>query len=124
VTARPGISAEQLEQDVAHEIDIAIRDGIREEEVNRAIALIQTDFVTSMQSAGDRADRLSLFATYFGNPELVNEQVDGYRAVSTNDVNEFVQARLGEDNRASLLYVPRADTPGELVGAGSASEVQ
>src|SRR5262245_6563739 len=49
VTARPGVSAEQLEQDVAHEIDVAIRDGIREEEVNRAIALIQTDFVTSMQ---------------------------------------------------------------------------
>jgi len=124
VTARPGISAEQLEQDVAHEIDIAIRDGIREEEVNRAIALIQTDFVTSMQSAGDRADRLSLFATYFGSPELVNEQVDRYRAVTKNDVNEFVQARLGEDNRASLLYVPRGDTPGELVGAGSAVEVQ
>ena len=124
VTARPGVSAEQLEQDVAHEIDIAIRDGIREDEVRRAIALIQTDFVTSMQSAGDRADRLSLFATYFGNPELVNEQVDQYRAVTARDVNQFVQARLGEDNRASLLYVPRADAPGELVGAGSAAEVQ
>jgi predicted Zn-dependent peptidase len=124
VTARPGVSAEQLEQDVAHEIDIAIRDGIGEDEVNRAIALIQTDFVTSMQSAGERADKLSLFATYFGKPELVNEQVNRYRAVSTRDVNEFVRTRLGEDNRASLLYVPRADVPGELVGAGSAAEVQ
>jgi predicted Zn-dependent peptidase len=122
VTARPGISAEQLEQDVAREIDVAMRDGISADEVGRAVALIQTDFVTSMQSAGDRADRLSLFATYFGTPELVNEQVDRYRAVTAEQVNEFVQARLGEDNRASLLYVPRGDAPGELVGAGSAAE--
>jgi predicted Zn-dependent peptidase len=122
VTARPGISAEELEQDVAREIDVAIRDGIGADEVGRAIALIQTDFVTSMQSAGDRADRLSLFATYFGNPELANEQVDRYRAVTTERVNEFLQARLGEDNRASLLYVPRGDAPGELVGASSAAE--
>ena len=124
VTARPGISAEQLEQDVAHEIDVAIRDGITADEVSRAGALIQTDFVISMQSAGERADRLSMFATYFGRPEVVNEQVDRYRAVTARDVNDFVQARLGEDNRASLLYVPRADAPGELVGASAAAEVQ
>jgi hypothetical protein len=31
---------------------------------------------------------------------------------------------LGENNRASLLYVPRDDAPGELVGAGAAAEEQ
>ena len=62
-----------------------------------------------MQSAGDRADRLSLFATYFENPELVNEQVQRYEAVTAADVNDFVQERLGEENRASLLFVPRQE---------------
>jgi hypothetical protein len=60
-----------------------------------------------MQAAGERADKLSLFATYFGDPRLLNEQVDRYRAVSTRDVNAFVQSRLGPDNRVSLLYVPQ-----------------
>jgi predicted Zn-dependent peptidase len=60
-----------------------------------------------MQTAGDRADKLSMFATYFGDPGLLNEQIDRYRAVTRNDVNAFVQERLGQDNRASLLYVPR-----------------
>ncbi len=124
VTARPGVSAEQLEQDVAHEIDVAIRDGVSVDEVKRAVALIQTDFITAMQSAGERADRLSLFATYFGTPELVNEQADRYRAVTADQINDFVHDRLGEDNRASLLYVPRGDAPGELVGASSAAELQ
>jgi zinc protease len=124
VTARPGIAAEQLEQEVAHEIDAVLRDGIDEEELERAVALIQTSFVSSMQQAGERADRLSLFATYFGKPELINEEVERYQALTLDDVNRFVQERLGENNRASLLYVPRDNAPGELVGAGAAAEAQ
>ena len=124
VTARPGIAAEQLEQEVAYEIDAVLRDGIDAAEVERAVALVQTSFVSSMQQAGERADRLSLFATYFGAPELVNEEVERYQAVTVDDVNRFAHERLGENNRASLLYVPRDDAPGELVGAGVAAEEQ
>jgi predicted Zn-dependent peptidase len=124
VTARPGVAAEQLEQEVAYEIDAVWRDGIDRGELERAVALVQTSFVSSMQQAGERADRLSMFATYFGNPELVNEEVERYQAVTTDDVNRFAHERLGENNRASLLYVPREDAPGELVGAGMAAEEQ
>ena len=124
VTARPGIAAEQLEQEVAYEIDTVVRDGVDAIEVERAVALIQTMFVSSMQEAGERADKVSLFATYFGDPERINEEVARYQAVTTDQVNGFIRARLGENNRASLLYVPRDDAPGELVGAGAAAEAQ
>lgn len=124
VTARPGVAAEQLEQEVAFEIDQVVRDGIDASEIERAVALIQTMFVTSMQEASERADRLSLFATYFRQPERLNEEVERYRSVDTDRVNAFVQSRLGENNRASLLYVPRDDAPGELVGADAAAEAE
>ena len=123
-TARPGVAAEQLEQEVALEIDQVVRDGVDAAEVARAIALIQTMFVSSMQEASERADKLSLFATYFGKPERLNEEVDRYGSVEVDGVNAFIRARLGEDNRASLLYVPRDDAPGELVGAGVAAEAE
>ena len=119
VTARQGIPAELLEQEVAQEIDVIYRDGVEPAEVERAIAVIESDIVRSMQSAGDRADRLSMFATYFRKPELVNEQPDRYRAVTAAAVNAFLRARLGENNRASLLYVPQDDAPGELAGAAA-----
>src|SRR5207247_7301590 len=124
VTARPGVSADQLEQEVASELDVIVRDGVSTEEIGRAVALIETDFVTSMQSAADRADRLSLFATFFGRPDLVNSNIERYRGVPPKQVNDFVRARLGEDNRASLLYVPKDDAPGELVGTSAAAESQ
>jgi predicted Zn-dependent peptidase len=107
VTARPEVSAEQLEQEVAREVDVLHDHGVTKAEVERAIALIQTDTVRSLQSAAERADRLSLFATYFGDPSLVNEQLDHYRNVTAADVTAFAREYLGRDNRASLLYVPR-----------------
>ena len=84
-----------------------LRDGVTQAEVDRAVALIETDLVVALQSAGDRADRLSMFATYFGDPHLVNVQADRYRAVTAEQVNVFVRERLVPENRASLLYVPR-----------------
>jgi zinc protease len=107
VTARPEVSVAQLEQEVAREVDALHEHGATGAEVERAVALIQTDMVRSLQSAADRADRLSLFATYFGDPSLVNEQMDRYRAVTAADVSAFAREYLGRDNRASLVYVPR-----------------
>ena len=106
-TAYPEVSGDALEGEVAAEIDAAVRDGVSEADVARAVALIETHYVTSMQSAGERADKLSMFATYAGDPALVNEQADRYRAVTAERVTRFVRERLGEENRASLLYVPR-----------------
>ena len=107
VTARPDVSAEKLEQEVVREIDLLINDGVSEEEVERAVALIQTDMMMAMQTASERADRLSMFATLFGDPELVNEQASRYAAVTAGQVNAFARERLIPENRATLIYIPR-----------------
>jgi predicted Zn-dependent peptidase len=124
VTARPEVDPETLEREVAAEIDVIHAGGVTEAEVERAIALIETDFISSMQSAGERADKLSMFATYFGDPNLLNEQVDRYRRVTASEVTAFAAQRLGRDNRASLLYIPREDGAetsdvAELAGTGA-----
>src|SRR6266576_472856 len=68
VTARPETGFAQLEEEVEREIDLIYREGVIESEVKRAVTLIETDLIASLQSAGDRADRLSMFATYFKRP--------------------------------------------------------
>jgi len=121
VTARPETSAAQLEEEVEREIDHLYREGVSETEVRRATSLIETDLTASLQSAGERADRLSMFATYFGDPALINEQADRYRAVTPEQVNEIISERLGENNRASLIYVPKEGVESEqmLAAAGT-----
>jgi predicted Zn-dependent peptidase len=113
VTGRPETSLKQLESEVEGEVNELIEEGASEEEVQRAIALIQTDIVTALQSAGERADRISMFATLLGDPSLINQQADKYGAVTVDRVNAFVQERLGADNRAKLIYVPRTGQESE-----------
>ena len=106
-TARPGISAAELETAVSEEIaGLRIR-KITTEEIERVVALIETDLLSALQSAGERADKLSQFATYFGDAAMVNTQLSRYRDVTADQVNAFVQEFLGDDNRISLVYVPR-----------------
>jgi zinc protease len=113
-TARPGVSAEQLERAVVSEIDRFIADGATDAEVERAVSLIQTDYVTALQSAETRADKLSMFATYLRDPSRINTQVDRYRAVTAADVTRFVRERLGAAHRATLVYVPRSPEGAEV----------
>ena len=111
VTARPGVSSDALEDGVANILDAMERHDVTTAEVERAITLINTDYVTSLQSAQARADKLSQFATYFGDPGLVNEQVQKFAAVTVDQVQSFASSQLGVNNRASLLYVPEESAP-------------
>ena len=108
VTARPDTSVGQLEDAVHAELDRLATEGVTAAEIARVVTLIETELVASLQSASERADKLSMFATYFGDPRLVNQQADRYRAVTVEQVNAFARERLGRDNRASLIFVPRA----------------
>ncbi len=105
VLALPGVSPETLESAVMEEVERIHRDGVTDEEVARAVALIETGWTLSMESATDRADKLSMFATYFGDPGLVSDQPGRYREVTRESVSRFARERLGADNRAILLYV-------------------
>ena len=119
-TALEGVDEDRLVAAVESEATRMHDDGVTDDEVARAVALIETAYVSSMQSAGDRADRLSMFATYFGDPALVNEQVDRYRAVTAAAVSRFARERLGEGNRAALIYTPRrGDEASTLVSSAA-----
>jgi predicted Zn-dependent peptidase len=108
VTARPGVNPERLEAEVVAEIDRLIAGGVTAAERERALALLETSWIAGLQSAAARADKLSQFATYRGDPSLVNEEPARHAAVTVEAMSAFARAFLGADNRASLVYVPQA----------------
>ena len=104
-TGYPGSSAEELESALAEELE-----GLAEaeaHEVERAIALAETDLVRSLERAGERADLLSMFELYFGDPDRLNRELDRLRAVTVDEIRAFAGERLGADNRAVLTYEPK-----------------
>ncbi|HSA55271.1 MAG TPA: pitrilysin family protein [Gemmatimonadaceae bacterium] len=106
-TARPGVTAEALEEGIVSLVDTLSTAGVSDEERARVTALEEMSFISGLQSAGERADRLSRFATYLGEPRLVNEHLPRLRRVTTKDITAFAREQLGPDNRAALAYVPR-----------------
>ena len=107
VTALPDVSEETLLASVDAEIDNIVTGGVTPAETDRAIALVTTELMKALETASERADRISMFATYFGKPALVNEQAGLYRGVTAGHVNAFARKYLRPETRTRLLYVPK-----------------
>ncbi|MHB1192636.1 MAG: M16 family metallopeptidase [Longimicrobiales bacterium] len=103
-TGYPGASVTELEAALGEEVE-GLADAA-EEEVERAVAVLETDLVRSLEQVGERADLLSMFELYFSDPGRLNEEVDRLRGVSASDVRRFAAERLGPANRAVVTYRP------------------
>jgi predicted Zn-dependent peptidase len=103
-TGYPRTSLEDLESALAEEVA-----GLREAdqaEVDRAIALVETDLVHSLEHVASRADQLSMYELYFGEAERVNTLLERLRAVTVEQIRAFAGERFGPDNRAVVGYEP------------------
>ena len=99
-------SLEELETALAEEVTGLT--GAEQSEVDRAIALAETDLLHVLERIASRADQLSMFELYFGEPERVNTLLDRLRAVTVEQIREFAEHRFAPDNRAVLAYEPAA----------------
>lgn len=105
-TVRPGIEVERVEAALIDELERMGREPVSDDELARARALVETDELGALQRVDERADRLSMFATLFDDPDLVNRMLDRYLAVTPEAIREISGATFGADNRVVLTYLP------------------
>ena len=82
------------------------REPISEDELDRARALTEADELGALARVDERADRLSMYATLFDDPDLINRMLPRYLAVTPNDIQEVCAAVFRADNRVVLTYLP------------------
>ena len=104
-TGYPDSTPEQLEAALTEEIEALVE--AKQSEVDRAIALTETDLVRALEHVGERANLLSMFDLYFDDPDRLNHEIDRLRAVTVEQIRDFVASQLGSDNRAVLVYEPK-----------------
>jgi predicted Zn-dependent peptidase len=104
-TARPDTTIDTLEGAMLDEIDKLAEVG--EEDVARAIGLIEAKHLTDLQRMDERADQLSMNTMLFDDPARLNTEIDRILAVTPDAVRSFAKRFLGKDNRAVLRYVPK-----------------
>ena len=104
VTGYAGAKPQALEEALLGELGGL--DTVTQEELDRGVALIETQLLRAVQHVGQRADFLSMFDQIFDDPARLNEEVDRLRAVTREEVRDFVGEYLGPRNRALLTYIP------------------
>ena len=105
-TAREGVDPATLEAAVVSEIDRLAADGPSDDELERVRNLHAAAVESSLDRVAERADRLSMYACLFDEPERINTEVSRYLAVDAQRVRSAMVATLRQDNRLSLTYVP------------------
>ncbi|HEU0078607.1 MAG TPA: pitrilysin family protein, partial [Longimicrobiaceae bacterium] len=101
----PGHPPEPVEAAVLQELARLAGEAPGADEMERALTSVEARRMLELQKVNERADQLSMFTTYFDQPELINTELDRYRAVTAEDVRRCAAEHLGAENRVVLTYV-------------------
>jgi zinc protease len=105
-TVRPGVTVERVEASLLEELDRLATEPVSDDELARAFALVEADELGALQRVEERADRLSMYATLFDDPGLINRMLPRYLAVTPDAIREVAAATFRPDNRLVLTYLP------------------
>ena len=108
VTVRPESDADTCERAFRNELRRLVDEPVTDDELARARALIEASELGALSRVEEVADRISMWASLFGNPALINEQLGRYLAVSAADIQAVARAVFRDDNTVVLTYVPRS----------------
>ncbi len=111
-TVRPGVSVDRVERAFHEELERLALEPVSADELARAFALIESDELSAIQRVEERADRLSMYATLFDDPGLINSMLPRYLAVTPEAILEVAAATFRPDNRLVMTYLP-ATPPAE-----------
>jgi predicted Zn-dependent peptidase len=120
VTARPGVPIERVEAAFVQELERLAVEPVSDDELARAFALIEADELGALQRVEERADRLSMYATLFDDPGLINRMLTRYLAVTPEAILEVAAATFRVDNRMVLTYLPEL-TPADAASVDDAA---
>jgi predicted Zn-dependent peptidase len=107
-TVRPGVPVDLVEAAFHEELARLTTELISDDELARARALIETEELGGLSRVEERADRLSMYATLFDDPDLINRMLPRYLAVTADQIRAVAAEVFRPDNRVVLTYVPAA----------------
>jgi predicted Zn-dependent peptidase len=121
VTVRPDSDEDACEEAFLAELQRLVDEPVTDDELARARALIEAAELGALSRVEETADRLSMYAAMFNRPELINEQLGRYLAVTAADIQAAAAMVFRADNRVVLTYVPNESDSAEASAEGEES---
>ncbi len=105
-TARPDVEPAALEAAVREHLQRAGAEPFAAEELARARNRVLTHHWEGLQQLDQRADQLSQLVTFFGDPHLLQRELDRYRTLAAEDLQECAARWLVDERSVAVTVVP------------------
>ncbi len=103
-----GVDVYDLEVSIDAEVDRVKNELVSELEFQKLRNQIESEFVTSNSRVAGIAESLATYYMFFGDTDLINNEIDRYLAVTREDIQAAAKKYLVKDNRVVLHYLPKA----------------
>ncbi|HUE81603.1 MAG TPA: pitrilysin family protein, partial [Pyrinomonadaceae bacterium] len=117
-TVKVGAKPEDVEAAIYAEIERLKKEPIEEWELQKAKNGARRAFVSGLQSSLSRAVTIGQYATYYGDPGLINTRLDKVAAVTKEDVQRVANKYLRDTNRTIVITMPKAKAQTATAASG------
>ncbi len=109
-----GVSLEELEKSIDVEVEKVQNELITEKEFQKLKNQIENDMISKNSKIEGIAESLANYAVYYGDANLINNEIDRYMKVTREDIQRVAKEYFRKDNRVVLHYVPKkAEKPAQ-----------
>lgn len=103
-----GKTPEELQAAMDKEIERVKNEPIDDKEFQKLRNQIENQFVSSNGSVRGIAESLADYHVYFGDANLINNEMQRYMAVTKEDLQRVAKKYLDPANRVQLVYLPKS----------------
>ncbi|MEO6883214.1 MAG: pitrilysin family protein [Bacteroidia bacterium] len=105
--ANMGVDPKDLENAMNSEFDSVKVKLITEEQFQKVRNQIENQFINKNATNAGIAESLSNYHVYFGNTDLINNEIKKYMDVTREDIQNAANKYLTKENRVVLYYLPK-----------------
>jgi len=123
-TAAPGHTLEELDDAISTELAAVMADGPTEDEMARAHAQVEAQFVYRLQTLGGfggKADQLNAYSVFLDDPGFFERDLARYERVTAERLHGAANRYLSKDMRVALSIVPKGKVAMGLPGSEPAA---
>lgn len=106
-----GVPPADVEKTLNAEIERTRTELITEDEFQKLRNQMETQFVDGNSTVAGVAENLAQYKMYFGNTELINNEIDLYMKVTREDIKRVAEKYFSQKARVVLYYLPKTAEP-------------
>lgn len=109
--ANMGVDPKELEKSMDAEIEAVQKELVPEKEFQKLLNQVESDFITANGTVAGVAESLANYEMYFGDANLINNELERYRKVTREDLRRVANQYFQKNSRVVLYWLPKPKQP-------------